>query len=251
MLSTREQDRYKRQILLFGEEGQEKLKKAHIFIAGAGGLGSPISIYLAVAGIGTITLVDKDVVELTNLNRQILHYDRDIGRKKTDSAEEKLQEINPDIRIRTLDTTIDENNVSRLVGNADGIVDAMDNFPTRYLLNETAIEKNIPLFHGAIRGLYGQVTTIIPKKTPCLRCIFPNAPPKEVFPVVGVTPGFIGMIQATEVLKYLINDGRLLTNRLFIWDGLEAHAEEIAVEHNPACPVCGKTKKKTLVRKKK
>jgi adenylyltransferase/sulfurtransferase len=261
MLSERELDRYKRQILLFGEEGQEKLKKAKIFIAGAGGLGSPISIYLAVAGIGTITIVDMDVVERTNLNRQILHYDRDIGKKKTVSAEEKLREINPDITIKAIDTIIDETNVARLVGSSSGIVDAMDNFPTRYLLNETAVKKNIPLFHGAIRGLYGQTTTIIPGVTPCLKCIFPKAPPKEVFPVVGVTPGFIGMIQATEVIKYLIRDGRLLTGRLFIWDGLESHAEEICVERNPKCPVCGsthapakkavKTPAKATVRKKK
>ncbi len=138
-----------------------------------------------------------------------------------------------------------------IVGSSDGIVDAMDNFPTRYLLNETAVKKKIPLFHGAIRGLYGQATTIIPGTTPCLRCIFPNAPPQEVFPVVGITPGFIGMIQATEVLKYLLHDGRLLTNRLFLWDGLEAHAEEIIVERNLACPVCGKGKAGTTVRKNK
>jgi molybdopterin/thiamine biosynthesis adenylyltransferase len=252
MLSERERERYKRQILLFGDEGQERLKKAHIFIAGAGGLGSPISIYLAVAGIGTITLVDKDVVELTNLNRQILHYDRDIGRKKTVSAEEKLREINPDIVVNVIDTTIDETNVDRLVGRAEGIVDAMDNYPIRYLLNETAVRKKIPFFHGAIRGLYGQATTIVPGVTPCLACIFPKAPPKEVFPVVGVTPGLIGMVQATEVLKYLIHDGRLLTNRLLIWDGLESHAEEIAVERNPACPVCrGIFPEKPSARKKK
>jgi len=252
MLSERERERYKRQILLFGEEGQERLKKAHIFIAGAGGLGSPISIYLAVAGIGTITLVDKDVVELTNLNRQILHYDRDIGRKKTASAEAKLRDINPDITVKVIDTTIDETNVDRLVGSADGIVDAMDNFPTRYLLNETAVKKKIPLFHGAIRGLYGQATTIIPGKTPCLACIFPKAPPKEIFPVVGVTPGFIGMVQATEVIKYLVREGRLLENRLFLWDGLESHAEEIVVERNPACLVCsGCYTVKNPVRKKR
>jgi adenylyltransferase/sulfurtransferase len=239
MLSERELERYKRQILLFGEEGQEQLKRAHIFVAGAGGLGSPVSLYLAVAGIGVITLVDNDVVDLTNLNRQILHYDRDIGRKKTVSAEEKLREINPDITVKVIDTTIDETNVDRLVGRADGIVDAMDNYPTRHLLNKTAVRKKIPFFHGAIQGLYGQATTIIPGVTPCLACIFPVAPPKEVFPVVGVTPGLIGMVQATEVLKYLLHDGRLLTNRLFIWDGLESHAEEIAVERNPACPVCG------------
>lgn len=239
MLSERERERYKRQMMLFGDEGQERLFKAHIFIAGAGGLGSPVSLYLAVAGIGTITIVDMDVVDQTNLNRQILHFDRDIGKKKTVSAEEKLTAINPDITIHAIDTRIDGTNAARLVGNADGIVDAMDNYPTRYLLNDVAIKKKIPLFHGAIRGFYGQATTIIPGKTPCLKCIFPNAPPKEVFPVVGATPGVIGTVQATEVIKYFLQSGDLLTGRLFIWDGLLARAEEIAADRIPCCPACG------------
>ncbi|MFA5221074.1 MAG: HesA/MoeB/ThiF family protein [Methanoregula sp.] len=240
MFLERERERYKRQMMFFGDEGQERLKKAHIFIAGAGGLGSPISIYLAVAGIGTITLVDKDTVDQSNLNRQILHNDRDIGRKKTVSAEEKLRAINPDITVNAIDTTIESSNAAKLVGTADGIVDAMDNYPTRYLLNDIALAKNIPLFHGAIRGFYGQATTIIPGKTACLRCIFPNPPPQEVFPVVGVTPGVIGTIQATEVLKYVLGNGELLANRLLIWDGMQAHAEEIAVVRNPACVSCGR-----------
>jgi adenylyltransferase/sulfurtransferase len=239
MLSERERERYRRQIMLFGDEGQERLKNAHIFIAGAGGLGSPVALYLAVAGIGTITIVDMDTVDQSNLNRQILHTDGDIGKKKTVSAYEKLTAINPDIRVNAIDARIDEGSVSRLVGNADGIVDAMDNYPTRYLLNDAAIEKNIPLFHGAIRGFYGQVTTIIPKKTPCLKCIFPKAPPQEVFPVIGATPGVIGTIQATEVLKYLLKSGDLLTNRIFIWDGLLARGEEIYAERIPCCPACG------------
>jgi molybdopterin-synthase adenylyltransferase len=239
MLSERERERYKRQILLFGDEGQERLKKAHIFIAGAGGLGSPASLYLAVAGIGTITIVDMDVVDQTNLNRQILHNDRDIGKKKTVSAEEKLTAINPDIRVNAIDTRIDETNAARLIGNADGIVDAMDNYPTRYLLNDVAIQKRIPLFHGAIRGFYGQATTIIPGKTPCLKCLFPKAPPKEVFPVIGATPGVIGTVQATEVIKYLLQSGDLLTKRLFIWDGLAGRADEITAERMPCCPACG------------
>ena len=252
MFSQRELERYKRQMMLFGEEGQERLKKAHIFIAGAGGLGSPVSIYLAVAGVGTITIVDMDVVDLTNLNRQILHFDRDIGKKKTASAEEKLQALNPDIKINAIDVRIEESNALKLIGKADGIVDAMDNYPTRYLLNDIAIAKEIPFFHGGIRGFYGQVTTIIPGKTPCLKCIFPKAPPKEVFPVVGVTPGIIGTIQANEVIKYLIGSGELLTNRLFIWDGMQSHAEEICVERNPVCEACsGMTIKKTTARKKK
>ena len=239
MLSERERERYKRQMLLFGDDGQERLKKAHIFIAGAGGLGSPIALYLAVAGIGTLTVVDNDVVDQSNLNRQILHYDRDIGRKKTASAEEKLRAANPDITVKVIDATIDASNAGALIGNADGIVDAMDNYPARYILNDVAITKDIPLFHGGIRGFYGQATTIIPHKTACLRCIFPHAPPQEVVPVVGVTPGLIGMIQATEVLKYLLNDGELLTNRLFIWDGMQVHTEEIALERDPRCAACG------------
>lgn len=239
MLSQNERERYSRQILLFGEEGQERLKNATIFIAGAGGLGSPVSIYLAVAGVGRIILVDKDTVERTNLNRQILHYDRDIGRKKTASAEERLRAINPDITVEVVETTIDGTNVYELVGDADGIVDAMDNFPTRYLLNRVALEKGIPLFHGAIRGLYGQATTVLPGKTACLRCTFPHPPPKEVFPVVGVTPGFIGMVQATEVVKYLVGTGELLANRLLLWDGERAVVEEVALEQDPSCEVCG------------
>ena len=251
MFSEHERERYKRQMMLFGDEGQERLKKAHIFIAGAGGLGSPVSLYLAVAGVGTITIVDMDVVDQTNLNRQILHFDRDIGRKKTTSAKEKLREINPDITVHAIDVKIDETNAADLVGKADGIVDAMDNYPTRYLLNDLAIAKQIPFFHGGIRGFYGQATTIIPGTTPCLKCIFPKAPPKEVFPVVGVTPGIIGTVQANEVLKYVLGIGELLTGRLFIWDGMQAHAEEICMERNPYCEACGGVAKKTTAGKKK
>lgn len=241
MFSLREMGRYNRQILLFGEEGQEKIQKSHIIIAGAGGLGSPVSIYLAVAGVGTITLVDRDVVDQTNLNRQILYHDSDIGKRKTSSAREKLTGINPDITVNVIDTTIDATNADIVVGDADGIVDAMDNFSTRYLLNKVAIDKRIPFFHGGIRGFHGQATTIIPGTTPCLRCIFPTAPPVGIFPVLGVTPGLIGMVQATEVLKYLLQEGRLLTNRLFLWDGFDARAEEIVVQKNPCCPDCGTT----------
>lgn len=245
MISEREHRRYTRQMMLIGDAGQERLKKSHIFIAGAGGLGSPVSIYLAVAGVGKITLADMDIVDQTNLNRQILHYDRDIGRKKTASAEEKLHKINPDVRVKITDTAIDESNAEKLVGKADGIVDAMDNYPTRYILNDVAIKKEIPLFHGAIRGFYGQAATIIPEKTACLRCIFPKAPPREVFPVIGATAGLIGTVQATEVLKYLLHTGELLTNRLFIWDGMRSHADEISVARKARCEACGNGKRST------
>ena len=248
MLSAHELERYARQVLLFGEEGQERLKAATIFVAGAGGLGSPVSIYLAVAGVGTLILVDNDIVERTNLNRQILHFDRDIGRRKAVSAGEKLREINPDIELKVIDATIDADSIHRLVGKADGIVDAMDNFPTRYLLNEKAVAENIPFFHGAIRGLCGQVTTILPGKTACLRCIFPDPPPGEVSPVVGTTPGLIAMVQATEVLKYVVGSGELLANRLFLWDGMRACVDEIALEKDPSCNVCGEIGNREMVK---
>ena len=248
MLSPRELERYARQVMLFGEEGQERLKAATIFVAGAGGLGSPVSIYLAVAGVGTLILVDNDIVERTNLNRQILHFDRDIGRRKAVSAGEKLREINPDIEVKVIDATIDADSIHRLVGKADGIVDAMDNFPTRYLLNEKAVAENIPFFHGAIRGLCGQVTTILPGKTACLRCIFPDPPPGEVSPVVGTTPGLIAMVQATEVLKYVVGSGELLANRLFLWDGMRACVDEIALEKDPSCNVCGEIGNREMVK---
>jgi len=251
VLSQSEQERYSRQIMSFGKEGQERLKRAHIFIAGAGGLGSPVAIYLAVAGVGTITIVDMDSVDLTNLNRQILHSDRDIGRKKSASAREKLEEINPDITVRAIDVKIDAGNAVNLVGNADGIVDAMDNYPIRYLLNDVALKKEIPLFHGGILGFYGQATTIIPGETPCLKCIIPKAPPAEVFPVVGVTPGFIGMVQSTEVLKYFLGIGELLAGRLMIWDGLQGRVEEIRVERNPGCEACGGLVPKKILEKMK
>jgi molybdopterin/thiamine biosynthesis adenylyltransferase len=241
MLSEQELERYRRQIPVIGEEGQERLKNAHIFIAGAGGLGSPVAMYLAVAGIGRITLADMDAVDRTNLNRQILHTESDLGRKKTDSAGEKLAALNPDITVRAVVATIGEGNAASLVGDADGIVDALDNYPARYVLNDVAIRKRIPLFHGAIRGFYGQATTIIPEKTPCLRCIFPKAPPQEPVPAIGATAGLIGTLQATEVIKYLLGTGDLLANRLFMWDGLLAKGEEIQIERDPRCPACGST----------
>lgn len=239
MLTNSELDRYQRQIRIIGDEGQEKLKRTKVLIAGAGGLGSVISVYAAVAGIGTIRIVDCDVVELSNLNRQILHWDLDVGREKTESAQDKLQSINPDVEVETILMTIDGDNVYDLVGDSDLIIDAMDNFSVRYLLNESALRKNIPLFHGAISGFNGQATSIIPGKTACLRCIFPTNPPAETSPVIGTTCGIIGCIQATEAIKYILEIGELLENRLLLWDGLNAMAEEIPVERNPRCIDCG------------
>ena len=239
MLTENELKRYERQIRIFGADGQERLKNAKVFVAGAGGLGSAISIYLAAAGIGGIRIVDHEKIELNNLNRQILHWDEDIGREKAASAEEKLKKINPDVSLEAISETIEENNVLELVGDFDLIVDAMDNFHTRYLLNRTAIVKNIPFFYGAINGLYGQATTIIPGKTACLRCIFPEPPLSMTFPVVGATCGVIGCIQVTEIVKYIVKMGSSLENRLLLWDGLNAKIDEIEIERNPSCEDCG------------
>ena len=239
MLTERELDRYDRQIRLLGEDGQEKLKRAKVFIAGAGGLGSPISIYLAAAGIGKIILVDKDTVALSNLNRQILHWEKDIDREKAISAKEKLTEINRDIKIDAKSETITEDNAFDLVADADLIIDAMDNFPTRYLLNRTALEKGIPFIHGAINGFHGQATTVLPGESACLRCIFREAPPPSVFPVLGVTPGIIGLIQASEAIKYIVGVGELLIGKLLLWDGLTSQTEIVQVEKNAHCRDCG------------
>jgi molybdopterin-synthase adenylyltransferase len=238
MLNKAEKERYARQIRLFGEDGQEKLKKASVFIAGAGGLGSVISIYMAAAGFGKIRIVDSDSVELSNLNRQVLHWSDDVGRSKAKSAEETLLGINPEIEVEAYVETINEDSIDRLLNGSSLIMDAMDNFPTRYLLNRAALQRNIPLFHGAICGYQGQATTIIPGKTACLRCIFPRAPPATTFPALGSTCGVIGSIQVTEAVKYVLGSGELLLNRLMLWDGLNSCMDEVACQRNSSCQDC-------------
>ena len=238
MLTKERSERYDRQIPLLGEDGQERIRDASVFIAGAGGLGSPVAIYLAAAGIGRITIADFDTVDPSNLNRQILHWSDDVLRMKIDSAREKLAKINPDVEIDVISEKIDEDNVSKLVGGSDLIVDAMDNFRARYLLNKAAIARNIPLFHGAVHGFDGQVTTIIPGETACLRCIFPNNPPEGVFPIIGATCGVVASIQVTEVLKYISCTGTLAANRLLLWDGAATTMSEIQVERDPECVDC-------------
>lgn len=243
MLTERELQRYDRQIMIygFGKEGQEKLKKARVFIAGAGGLGSPAAIYLAAAGIGTIRMADHDTVELSNLNRQILHWDENIGGRKAESAVAKLQKLNPDVRIEAIGEMLTEANASQLVADADLIVDAMDNLPTRYLLNKTAIEKGIPFFHGAVYGFEGRAMTVIPGKSACLNCVYHGVTvPEEKFPVIGVTPAVIGCIQATEVIKYITGLGELLTDRLLNYDALRMKFTEFKINRDPNCEHCGK-----------
>ena len=244
MLTQDELTRYDRQIMLkgIGKDGQEKLKKARVFVAGAGGLGSPISIYLAAAGVGTIRLADHDTIEMSNLNRQILYGDGDIGKRKIDSAVKKLQNLNKDITVEAVAETITGENVSRLVGDFDLIVDAMDNLPTRYVLNRAAIEKNIPFFHGAVYGFEGRATTIIPGKTACLWCIYQGRVTEGKFPVIGVAPAVIGCLQATEVIKYITEIGELLTDQLLIYDGLNLEFTKLKVKRDPHCQHCGHLK---------
>ncbi|MBU2608119.1 MAG: HesA/MoeB/ThiF family protein [Chloroflexi bacterium] len=241
MLTDDELQRYDRQIMIpgIGEEGQEKLKQSKVVVAGGGGLGSPVSIYLAAAGIGTIRLIDHDRVELSNLNRQVLHWDKDVGREKVNSAAEKLQKLNEGVQVEAVAESITEANVSRLVAGFDLIVDAMDNLPTRFILNKAAIEHNIPFFHGAVYGLEGRAMTIIPGKTACMGCIYRGPIPREKFPVIGVTPAVIGCIQATEVIKYLTGIGKLLANRLLVYDGLNMKFTELTVKKDPGCQYCG------------
>ena len=241
-LSEREIERYNRQMMIpgLGLEGQKKLKDSKVFLAGAGGLGCPIAIYLAAVGVGTLRIVDRDTVELSNLNRQILHWDEDVGRRKADSIQEKLRRMNPDVEVQASCLEINEDNVLDMIRGSDIIVDAMDNFQTRYLLNRAAIGLNLPFVHGGIWGLEGRATTIIPNKTACLQCIFPEAPPAERFPVIGVSPGLIALIEATETIKYLTGIGRLLENRLLIYDGEQMEFAEVAVSKRPDCPACGR-----------
>ena len=241
MLDAEEKQRYDRQIMIpeIGVEGQAKLKKAKVFVAGAGGLGSPISIYLAAAGVGNIRLVDLDQVDRSNLNRQVLHWEKDIGRRKVDSALEKLKGVNPHVTLEGIGERIDEGNVFALTEGFDAVVDAMDNLPTRYLLNKAAIEHRIPFFHGAVRGFEGRAMTVIPGESACLRCMHQREIPSEKFPVIGIAPGIIGMIQATEVIKYIVGTGRLLTNTVLHYDGLDAKFMEFTVKRNPNCDHCG------------
>jgi molybdopterin/thiamine biosynthesis adenylyltransferase len=238
MLSDFEKERYSRQIRLFGEVGQEKLKGTSVFIAGAGGLGSIVSIYMAAAGFGRIRIVDCDSVELSNLNRQILHGSSDLGCDKAKSAYETIARINPEVEVEALVETIAEDNIDHLLRGSDLIMDAMDNFTTRYILNRAALNRMIPLFHGAISGYQGQATTIIPGKTACLRCIFPRAPASSIFPALGSTCGVIGSIQVTEAVKYVQGTGELLANRLLLWDGRNACLDEVACERNLGCVDC-------------
>lgn len=247
-LSTQELERYDRQIRVKGwsVEGQSKIKSARVVIAGVGGLGCPSALYLAAAGVGSLKLVDNGKVELSNLNRQILHSESDLGKFKVDSAKEKLSRINQYVNIETSRETISESNVDNLVEGYDVLVDAMDNFETRFILNRAAVRNNIPFVHGSIEGLHGHMMTIIPGKSPCLYCLYGNVQLKQAaFPVVGPAPAVIASLQSMEVLKLITGIGKSATHKLIVIDGTYMEMREIMVKRNSDCPVCGDNRWKT------
>ena len=238
--------RYARHIILqeVGGNGQQKLLSSKVLCIGAGGLGSPIIQYLAAAGIGTIGIVDDDEVDLSNLQRQVIHGDN-VGVPKVESAKAFVNRLNPDVEVKTYNTRISSDNIAEIIKDYDIVVDGSDNFATRYLVNDACVLANKPLSHGSIFRFEGQVTTILPNDGPCYRCIFEHAPPAGMVPscqeagVLGVLPGIIGVIQATEVVKYLLGEGDLLKGRMIYYDALAMRFDEIKIRRNPSCPICG------------
>lgn len=230
-----------------GEAGQKRLMESRILIIGAGGLGSPIALYLAAAGVGTIGIVDSDHVELSNLQRQIAHNTPDLGRLKVDSAREKMVAMNPEVTVLTFPTRVDASNITSLISDFAFVIDATDNFASKFLINDACILTGTPFSHGGILRFDGQTMTVMPKHSPCYRCIFPEEPVGEVATtcsragVMGVLPAVIGSIQATEALKYLLGIGDLLTGRLLTYSALRMSFREVALRPNPACPACGNT----------
>jgi adenylyltransferase/sulfurtransferase len=239
-----ELQRYARQIMIpeIGQEGQQKIKNAKVFVAGVGGLGSISSYYLTAAGVGHLTIVDRDKVDHSNLNRQIIHWTDDIGEWKTVSGSRKLRSLNPYISIRAVQTEITEENCEELVGDCSIIVDAMDNMKGRRVLNATAVKMGIPYVYGGVYQLDGLATVVIPGKTPCLECVFPS-PEAEAASgppgILGPAPGLIACVQSIETLKLILGLEGLLAGRLLCFCGLDMTFREFKVNRNPSCPVCG------------
>jgi molybdopterin/thiamine biosynthesis adenylyltransferase/rhodanese-related sulfurtransferase len=246
-LDPEQRNRYHRHLLLpeVGEEGQQKLLGAKVLLLGAGGLGSPAALYLAAAGVGTLGIVDMDVVDASNLQRQILHNMERIGERKVDSAKKTLTAINPDVDVVTYDVRFGADNILDILDGYDVVVDGTDNFPTRYLLNDASLLKRIPVVHGSIFRFEGQVTVFDPYNGPCYRCLLPEPPPPELAPscaeagVLGVLPGIIGSIQALEAIKLILDLGEPLRGRLLAYDALEQSFRTFKVRRDPECPACG------------
>jgi molybdopterin/thiamine biosynthesis adenylyltransferase len=247
MFTEQQIERYSRHIILkeVGGKGQKKFFDGKVMIIGAGGLGSPIALYLAAAGIGTIGIADADTVDLSNLQRQIAHHTADIGTAKVLSAKEKMVAMNPDIRVNTYETWVNAENIMEIIKEYDFVIDGTDNFAAKFLINDACVLAGKPYSHGGILQFDGQTMTVKPGESPCYRCIFPAPPPKDAIPtcsqagVIGVLPGVIGTIQATEAVKYLLGKGDLLTGRLLTYNALRMKFREIPIRKNPKCPICG------------
>lgn len=247
MLTESQIERYSRHIILkeVGGKGQQKLFDGKVLIIGAGGLGSPIALYLAAAGVGTIGIADADDVDLSNLQRQVIHFTADVGKPKVYSAREKMNEINPDVKIKTYKEWVSAANINKIIADYDFIIDGTDNFAAKFLINDACVLAGKPYSHGGILAFDGQTITVKPHESACYRCIFPEPPPKDAIPtcsqagVIGVLPGVLGTIQATEAIKFLLGKGELLTDRLLTYNALRMKFREVPIKRNPACPVCG------------
>jgi molybdopterin/thiamine biosynthesis adenylyltransferase/rhodanese-related sulfurtransferase len=246
ILSAEQKQRYSRHLLIpeVGSAGQARLLGSKALLIGAGGLGSPAALYLTAAGVGTIGIVDFDVVDLSNLQRQILHTNDRIGERKVESARKTLEALNPDVKVIPHEEMLVADNVDRIINGYDVIIDGTDTFETRYLLNDAAVAKNIPVIHASVFRFEGQLTTFIPYEGPCYRCLYPTPPPPELAPgcsvagVLGVVPGIMGMLQANEALKVLLGIGDTLAGRLLLFDALDSTFTELKLRRDPACPVC-------------
>jgi sulfur-carrier protein adenylyltransferase/sulfurtransferase len=247
-LTPEQRDRYSRHMLVpeIGPEGQQKLLDAKVLLLGAGGLGSPTALYLAAAGVGTLGIVDDDVVDLSNLQRQVIHTTDRIGVPKVDSAEESIHALNPDVNVVKYQTRIDASNIVEIIKDYDVIVDGVDNFPTRYLLNDATVRLKIPVVSASILGFDGQLSVFKPYEGPCYRCLFREPPPAELAPscgangVLGVLPGTMGLLQATEVVKLIVGIGDPAIGRLLLYDALGATLTEVKVHRDPECPICSR-----------
>ncbi len=246
-LNEAQSKRYSRHLLIpeVGEQGQFKLLDSRVLLIGAGGLGSPAAYYLAAAGVGTLGIIDADVVDESNLQRQILHNTQRVGQYKAESARETIEALNPDVKVITYIERLDENNVGRIIADYDVIIDGTDNFPTRYLLNDAALLAHKPVVHGSVFRFEGQLTVFKPYEGPCYRCLYPEPPPMALAPscaeagVLGVLPGIIGQLQATETIKLLLDIGEPLVGRLMTYDALAGEFSELRLYRDPNCPACG------------